>query len=65
MNSHEGSPVGNYVYKGDPDVTAEGFVGGCLRAEDIDYIDNGKIYLVDRVKDIIKVNGWTCVSSGA
>lgn len=26
---------------------------------DIGYVEDGRVYLVDRAKDIIKVNGWT------
>jgi acyl-CoA synthetase (AMP-forming)/AMP-acid ligase II len=47
------------TYKGNPDATKESFGDGWLQTGDIGYIENGKVYLVDRAKDIIKVNGWT------
>lgn len=47
------------TYKGNLDATKENFVDGWLRTGDIGYVKNGKIYLIDRAKDIIKVNGWT------
>lgn len=47
-------------YLDNPSATAEAFtVDGWLRTGDIGYISDGKIYLVDRVKDMIKVNGWS------
>jgi len=47
-------------YLGNPVATAEGLTkDGWLKTGDIGYVDDdGKIYLVDRAKDIIKVNGW-------
>jgi acyl-coenzyme A synthetase/AMP-(fatty) acid ligase len=40
--------------------TAEAFTeDGWLRTGDIGYVEDGKVYLVDRVKDMIKVNGWS------
>jgi acyl-CoA synthetase (AMP-forming)/AMP-acid ligase II len=40
--------------------TVEAFTeDGWLKTGDIGYIDDGKVYLVDRVKDMIKVNGWS------
>jgi acyl-CoA synthetase (AMP-forming)/AMP-acid ligase II len=47
------------TYKGNPDATKKGFGDGWLATGDIGYCMNGKIYLIDRAKDIIKVNGWT------
>ncbi len=47
------------TYKGNPDATKETFDDGWLRTGDIGYVMNGKVYLIDRAKDIIKVNGWT------
>ncbi|KAH7304005.1 AMP-dependent synthetase and ligase [Rhexocercosporidium sp. MPI-PUGE-AT-0058] len=47
-------------YLDNPSATAEAFtVDGWLRTGDIGYSSDGKIYLVDRVKDMIKVNGWS------
>lgn len=47
-------------YLGNPEATVEGFTkDSWLKTGDIGYVDDdGKIYLVDRAKDIIKVNGW-------
>ncbi|CAK3839629.1 4-coumarate-- ligase 2 [Lecanosticta acicola] len=46
-------------YFGNPEATAETFRGdGWLRTGDVGYVREGKVYLVDRVKDLIKVNGW-------
>lgn len=47
-------------YLNNPSATAEAFTqDGWLKTGDIGYIENGKIYLIDRVKDMIKVNGWS------
>lgn len=47
-------------YLGNPAATAESFTtDGWLKTGDMGYVDDdGKIYLVDRAKDIIKVNCW-------
>lgn len=47
------------TYKGNPDATKESFGDGWLRTGDIGYVKDKKVYLIDRAKDIIKVNGWT------
>lgn len=48
------------TYLDNPSATAEAFTeDGWLKTGDIGYIEDGKIYLVDRVKDMIKVNGWS------
>ena len=47
------------TYKGNPDATEGSFGDGWLRTGDIGYVKDGKVYLIDRAKDIIKVNGWT------
>lgn len=47
------------TYRGNPVATKESFGDGWLRTGDVGYCENGKIYLIDRAKDIIKVNGWT------
>ncbi|SMQ53606.1 unnamed protein product [Zymoseptoria tritici ST99CH_3D7] len=46
-------------YESNPQATAEHFhEDGWLNTGDIGYLRDGKIYLVDRAKDLIKVNGW-------
>lgn len=46
-------------YYQNPEATAETFdQGGWLKTGDIGYVKDGKVYLVDRSKDLIKVNGW-------
>ena len=47
------------AYKGHPDATKEALHDGWLRTGDIGYCADGKVYIIDRAKDIIKVNGWT------
>ncbi|KJX94293.1 AMP binding enzyme like protein [Zymoseptoria brevis] len=47
-------------YLGNGKATEESFgQDGWLRSGDIGFLRDGKVYLVDRAKDIIKVNGWT------
>lgn len=47
-------------YMNDDKATSESFdEEGWLRTGDIGYVAEGRIYLVDRVKDMIKVNGWS------
>jgi acyl-CoA synthetase (AMP-forming)/AMP-acid ligase II len=65
---HDGTQVGPILvksemlmtgYEGNPKATAESFdEDGWLNTGDIGHVKNGKIYLVDRAKDLIKVNGW-------
>lgn len=38
--------------------TEESFEDGWLKTGDIGYFKDGEVYLVDRAKDLIKVNGW-------
>lgn len=38
--------------------TEEVFTNGWLETGDIGYIEDGKVYVVDRAKDLIKVNAW-------
>ncbi|KJX95751.1 4-coumarate-CoA ligase-like protein [Zymoseptoria brevis] len=46
-------------YIGDREATRKAFsADGWLKTGDLGYIDDGKIYVVDRIKDIIKVNGF-------
>ncbi|MCJ1250868.1 hypothetical protein MMC30_008096 [Trapelia coarctata] len=46
-------------YVGNPIATAELFHSpGWVRSGDIAYARNGKYYIVDRIKDIIKVRSW-------
>ncbi len=45
-------------YWGRPEETAETFAGDCLRTGDLGYIDDdGYIFMVDRKKDMVIVNG--------
>lgn len=45
-------------YLGNEEATSAAFEDGWLKTGDIGYLSNGKLYLIDRIKDIIKVNGW-------
>lgn len=45
-------------YHSDSQATAAMFEGDWLKTGDVGYFRDGKIYLVDRAKDLIKVNGW-------
>lgn len=45
-------------YLNNPSATAEAFENGWLKTGDIGYIRDGKVYLVDRAKDLIKVSGF-------
>jgi acyl-coenzyme A synthetase/AMP-(fatty) acid ligase len=45
-------------YYGNAQATADSFDGDWLKTGDVGYIDAGKVYLVDRCKDLIKVNGF-------
>jgi len=46
-------------YLGNAQATREAFTAdGWLKTGDIGYVRDGKVYLVDRAKDLIKVNGW-------
>ncbi|KAK3115977.1 hypothetical protein LTR53_004149 [Teratosphaeriaceae sp. CCFEE 6253] len=45
-------------YLGDPQATADAFEDGWLKTGDIGYFKHGKLYLIDRAKDMMKVNGW-------
>ncbi|KAK4953613.1 hypothetical protein LTR10_008216 [Elasticomyces elasticus] len=45
-------------YLGNAEATSAAFEDGWLKTGDIGYLDNDRLYLVDRVKDMIKVNGW-------
>ncbi|KAM3417912.1 hypothetical protein BST61_g6128 [Cercospora zeina] len=65
--SFEGSHVGELLvrgpmlmtkYFGNPHATAHAFQDGWLKTGDVGYIVDGKVYLVDRCKDLIKVNGF-------
>jgi acyl-coenzyme A synthetase/AMP-(fatty) acid ligase len=47
-------------YIGNEKASVEAFEpDGWMKSGDIGYIKQGKVYLVDRVKNCIKVNGWT------
>jgi acyl-CoA synthetase (AMP-forming)/AMP-acid ligase II len=45
-------------YYGNEQASQDAFIDGWLKTGDIGYIEEGKVYLVDRSKDLIKVNGW-------
>ncbi|KAK5733731.1 hypothetical protein LTR17_009435 [Elasticomyces elasticus] len=45
-------------YLGDAEATFAAFEDGWLKTGDIGYLEDGKLYLVDTVKDMVKVNGW-------
>ncbi|KAK3640513.1 hypothetical protein LTR56_011851 [Elasticomyces elasticus] len=45
-------------YLGNAEATSSAFDDGWLKTGDIGYLEDGKLYLVDRAKDMIKVNGW-------
>lgn len=45
-------------YFNDSSATAQAFEGGWLKTGDLGYIRGGKVYLIDRVKSMIKVNGF-------
>ncbi|KAK5747197.1 hypothetical protein LTR17_000332 [Elasticomyces elasticus] len=45
-------------YLGNAEATSAAFEDGWLKTGDIGYLEDGKLYLVDRIKDMIKVNGW-------
>ncbi|KAK5728623.1 hypothetical protein LTR15_001760 [Elasticomyces elasticus] len=45
-------------YLGNAEATSAAFEDGWLKTGDIGYLEDGKLYLVDRVKAMIKVNGW-------
>lgn len=45
-------------YLMNPQASEKAFCDGWLKTGDIGYVEDGRIYLVDRAKDLIKVNGW-------
>jgi acyl-CoA synthetase (AMP-forming)/AMP-acid ligase II len=45
-------------YLANEQATNDAFQEGWLKTGDIGYISDGKVYLVDRAKEMIKVNGW-------
>jgi hypothetical protein len=46
-------------YLGNPTATAEAFTDdGWVRTGDVGYLRDGKWYVIDRTKDLIKVRGW-------
>ena len=45
-------------YFGNEQASKAAFEGDWLRTGDVGYINDGKAYLIDRSKDLIKVNGW-------
>ncbi|KAK5162924.1 uncharacterized protein LTR77_011085 [Saxophila tyrrhenica] len=50
-------------YLRDESATSDAFDGDWLRTGDVGYIEDGKVFLVDRAKDLIKVNGWQVSSA--
>lgn len=45
-------------YYNDPEATRAAFERGWFKTGDIGYIQQGRVYLIDRVKNMIKVNGF-------
>ena len=45
-------------YFGNQDATSSAFDDGWLKTGDIGYVKDGRVYLVDRLKELVKVNGW-------
>ncbi|CZT20000.1 related to acyl-CoA synthetase [Ramularia collo-cygni] len=45
-------------YLANPTATADALQDGWLKTGDIGYFEGGKIYIVDRSKELIKVRGW-------
>ena len=45
-------------YYNDPVATREAFDGAWFKTGDVGYIQKGKVYLIDRAKNMIKVNGF-------
>ncbi|KAK1808120.1 hypothetical protein LTR12_017527 [Friedmanniomyces endolithicus] len=45
-------------YLGNEEATSAAFEDGWLKTGDIGYLSGGKLYPIDRIKDMIKVNGW-------
>ena len=45
-------------YYGNERASQDAFVDGWLKTGDLGYIEEGKVHLVGRSKDLIKVNGW-------
>lgn len=45
-------------YFGDAQASNDIFAAGWLRTGDVGYVEDGKIYVIERCKDLIKVNAW-------
>lgn len=46
-------------YLNNPEATEQAFSDGWLRTGDVGSVDEeGRIFVIDRVKDLIKINGW-------
>ena len=45
-------------YIGAPEATSNTLINGWLRTGDVGYVHDGKVYVVDRAKDLRKVNAW-------
>ncbi|GAC56567.1 putative fatty-acid--CoA ligase [Gordonia hirsuta DSM 44140 = NBRC 16056] len=57
------SPHATLGYYNDPDKTAEAFTGGWFHSGDLGYFDEqGRLYVVDRKKDMIKTGGENVAS---
>lgn len=57
------SPHATLGYFDDPDKTAEAFRGGWFHSGDLGYLDDGgRLYVVDRKKDMIKTGGENVAS---
>ncbi|KAF7189968.1 Acyl-CoA ligase M9 [Pseudocercospora fuligena] len=56
---HMHSPHVMQGYYGNPEETKKMFTeDGWLKTGDVGYIQDGKVYIIDRAKDLIKVNGF-------
>ncbi|EME81873.1 uncharacterized protein MYCFIDRAFT_138967 [Pseudocercospora fijiensis CIRAD86] len=56
---HMHSPHVMQGYYGNPEETKKMFTeDGWLKTGDVGYIQDGKVYIVDRAKDLVKVNGF-------
>lgn len=45
-------------YFGNPSASAEAYHKDWFRTGDLGYLQDGKVFILDRLKDLIKTNGW-------